>query len=107
MLLQVALAQTYGFRRDFYQLIIINELDSVFEGELDRRDQVDMFVLARSAYVGELLLANGVDDQIVITAMNADDHAFVKRILGRNKHAPAFLQLPQRVSHGITVVLTD
>src|SRR5690606_25079891 len=75
--------------------------------QLDGRHQVNMFVLAGSPYVGELLLANRVDHEIIVAAVNADDHAFIERILRFDEHAATLLQLPERISHGLAFVLAD
>src|SRR5690606_20501469 len=75
--------------------------------ERNGRYQIDVLVLARRTNVGELLFPNRVHHQIVVAAVYADDHALVERVLGRDEHASALLQLPQRVGHGLAVVLAD
>src|SRR5690606_5461270 len=47
------LAQTDRLRRDFYQLVVIDELQSLLKGELDRRHQGDGFVFTGSTHVVE------------------------------------------------------
>ena len=64
-------------RRDFHQLVVGDELHRVFERELDRRRQEQRIVLAGGADVGELLGLDRVHDEIVLAAVDADDHALV------------------------------
>ena len=59
------------------------------------------------ANVGELLALDRVDDEVVVAAVDADDHAFVERIARRHEHAAAVLQLPQRVGDGVAVFLRN
>jgi hypothetical protein len=81
VLLQVALAQPDRLRRDLDQLVVVDELDRVFERQLDRRRQQDRVVLAAAADVGELLgRLDRVDDEVVVAAVDADDHALVHRV---------------------------
>ena len=61
VLLQEALAQADGFRRDLDQLVVGDEFHRVFQRQADRRHEVDRLVLARGADVGELLGADRVD----------------------------------------------
>ena len=65
--------------------------------------QAHRFVGAGSTHVGELLALDRVDDQVVVAAVNADDHAFVQLVAGQHEHAAAIFQVPQRVGHGFAV----
>src|SRR5688572_3202783 len=105
VLFEEALAQADRLRRDLGQLVLADEFHRVFECERDRRREQDRLVLARGADVGELLGLDRVDHQDVVAAVDADDHAFVHRLAGRDEHAAALLQLPQRVGDGLAVVL--
>src|SRR5690606_36098656 len=107
VLLQVTLAQTDRLGRDLDQFVVIDELHGVLERELNRRHQIDVLILAGRPDVGELLLANRIHHQVVVAAVNADDHALIERVLRADEHAAAFLKLPQGVSHGLAVVLAD
>ena len=51
----------------------------------DRRHQAHRFVGARRAHVGELLALDRVDDEVVVAAVDADDHAFVQHLAGRRR----------------------
>jgi hypothetical protein len=51
----MALADADRLRRDLRQLVVGDELDRVFERELDRRSERDRLVLAGGSNVGELL----------------------------------------------------
>ena len=107
MLLQVTLAQADALGRDFHQLVLGDEFHGLFQRQLDGRRQVDGLVLARSAHVGQLLLADRVDHQIIVTRVDADDHALVQRIVGLDEHPSPVLQLPERIGHGRPVILRD
>ena len=50
--------------------------------------------LAADAEVGQLLGAGGVDDEVVVAAVDADDHAFVDRVASLDEHAPRSSSLP-------------
>ncbi len=54
MLLQVALAQTDGLRRDLDQFIVIDEFHRILQRQLDRRHQAHRFVGPRGTHVGQL-----------------------------------------------------
>src|ERR1700744_2577133 len=92
MLLQVTFAQPDRLRRDFDELVVVDELDRVFERHLDRRHETHGFIGARGAHVGQLLALDRIHDEIVVAAVDADDHAFVQRIAGHHEHAAAILQ---------------
>jgi hypothetical protein len=77
---QVTLAQTDRLRRQFDQFVIGDELDGAFQAQLDRRHQAHGFVGAGSAHVGQLLALDRVDHEVVLTAVDADDHAFVQLV---------------------------
>ena len=60
VLLQVALADADRLRRDLDQLVVGDELDRVFERQLDRRRDLDRVFLAGDAEVGQLLAAHAL-----------------------------------------------
>nr|GEU28058.1 hypothetical protein [Tanacetum cinerariifolium] len=107
VLFQVALAQTDRFRGDFHQFVVVDEFDSVFQRHLDRRHQAHGFVGTRRTHVGQLLALDRVHDQVVVARVDADDHAFVHRVVVDHEHAAAILQFPDSVGHGSAVVLRD
>ena len=94
MLLQVALADADRLGRDFDQFVVVDEFDCRFQRQLDRRGQAHRFVGAGRADVGELLALDRVDHQVVVAAVDADDHAFVQLVAGRDEHAAAVFQFP-------------
>ena len=104
MFLEVALAQSDAFRGNFHQLVVFDELHAVLQRQLDRRGDLDRIFLATDAEVGQLLGARGIDHQVVIAAMNTDDHALVHRVVGPDKHAAAIVELAQRVGEDLAVV---
>src|SRR4051812_15472336 len=103
--LEEALAQADRLRRDLGELVVADELHRVLERERDRRREVDRLVLARGADVGELLGLDRVHHEVVVARVDADDHALVDGIARADEHAPALLQLPERISHRDAVVL--
>src|SRR6185437_3889250 len=106
-LFEEALADADGQRRHFHQLVIGNEFHRVLQRELDRRSQQDRIVLAGGADVGELLGLDRVHDQVVVAAVDADDHSFVELLPGADEHAPALLQIEQRVGHCLALLVAD
>jgi hypothetical protein len=46
-----------------------------------------------------------VHDEVVVAAVDADDHAFVQRVAGLDEHAAAVVELAQRVGDRLAVVL--
>src|SRR3989454_12394395 len=79
---KMALADTDRLGRDLGQLVVGNEFDRILQRELDRWRQCDCLVLARSANIGKLLALDRIDDEIVVPAMDADDHALVELVAG-------------------------
>src|SRR5690606_13379225 len=63
--------------RDLDQFVVVDELQRLLERDLDRRHQALVVVLAGSAEVGQLLGAQGVDREVVVLAVDADDLAFL------------------------------
>ena len=53
------------------------------------------------------LLLIGLTTRSLSRAVDADDHAFVEPVARGDEHAAALLQLPQRVGHGLAVLLAD
>ena len=107
MLFEVALAQTDAFGGDLDQLIVLNELDRIFQGQLYRGRDFDGVFFARHAEVGQLLLAHGIDHQIVVTAVDAHDHALVHRVAMAHKHAATVVELAQSVGDDFAVIHAD
>jgi hypothetical protein len=92
--LEVALAQANALRRDFDQLVVGDEFNGFFQRQLDRRFQAHGFVRSRGAHIGKLLALDWVDYKVVVTAVDADDHALVHRLARVDEHAPTLLQFP-------------
>src|SRR5690606_20330458 len=65
------------------------------------------FVGAGGADVGQLLALDRIHDEIVVTAVDADDHAFVQLVARRHEHAAAVFQVPQCVGDGFAVFLRN
>src|SRR5690606_20463876 len=77
VLRQELLAQPNRGRRDLDELVVVDELERLLEGEADRRRQDDVLVRAGRADVRELLALRRIDDEVVVAAVDADDHALV------------------------------
>lgn len=78
---------------EFDQLIVFDEFEGLFEAEPNRWGQDDVFIGARGADVGELLGLEGIDDQIVVAGVKADDHPFVDFFPGSDEQASALLEV--------------
>src|SRR5665213_1872761 len=105
--LKVPLADTDALRRDFHQFVVGNEFDRVLERQGNRRGQYNGLILAGRADVGQLLGLDGVDHQVILAAVNADDDAFVEFVTGAHEQPAALLQCEQRVRHGFAVFIAD
>ncbi len=66
-----------------------------------------MLIFARGTHIGEFLLFHGVYHQVIVAAVNANNHAFIERIARLDKHAATLLQFPQGIRHCIAIVLRD
>src|SRR5690606_22824960 len=77
VVLEVALAQPDVGRRDLDELVAFDELQGLLEGEGARRRQADVLVGAGRAHVRELLALRGVDDEVVLAGVEADDLAVI------------------------------
>src|SRR5688572_15522438 len=71
------LAQANARRRDLDELVVVDELERLLERELDRRGQDDVLVGTRGADVREFLALGRVHHEVVVAAVDADDHALV------------------------------
>src|SRR5713226_7151526 len=75
--LQNFLAESDGFRRDFHELVVGNEFDSLLETQFAVRNQANRFVRAGRAHIRLLLLFRDVDVHVLFARILSDDHAFV------------------------------
>src|SRR5260370_18873152 len=94
--LQDLLAEPDGFRRDFHELVVGNEFDSLLETQFAVRDQAYRFVRAGRPHVGLLLLFRNVDVHVLLARILAHDHAFVHLDGRPDEEFPAFLYIPYR-----------
>src|SRR5690606_9910057 len=86
--------------RDLDQFVVVDELQRLLERELDRRHQALVVVLAGGAEVGQLLGAQGVDREVVVLAVDADDLALVDLFARFDEQPPALLHRDLRVGRG-------
>ena len=75
--LQRLLAQPDRVRRHFDEFVILDEFQRLLQREFHRRRQRQRVVLARSTEVRELLRTQGVDRQVIVLGVDADDLTFV------------------------------
>ena len=92
-------------RGDFHQFIIVDKFYRALKGEFHRRGEAHGFVGAAGAYVGEFFAFERIHHQVVVAAVDADNHAFVDFVAGRHKHAAAVFQVPQGISHSFALLL--
>src|ERR1700736_4135012 len=107
LLFQVALADADRNRGDFNQLIFGDEFHGVFQVQLDRRSQDEGLILAGSADVGQLLRLGRVHHEIVLAAMDADDHALVELLTVAHEHATPLLEVEQGVGDRLALLAAD
>ncbi len=68
------LAQADGFGSDFDLLIILDEVQGVFQSHGLDRGEDNGLVLTGCAHVGQFLFLGTVDVDIIVTVVFADDH---------------------------------
>src|SRR6516165_5180649 len=99
------LAQPDRGRGDLDQLVVGDIGERLLQRHLDRRDQPHGLVLGMGADIGELLALEHVDLEVVAPGVLAHDHAAVNLPPRLDHHRPAVLEVPQRVSHGLALVV--
>ncbi len=88
MILQKTLSDTDGFRGNFHQLVVSDELDGRFQGKLNWGRQGNGLVGSGCAYIRQLFPFYGIDHQIVVPAVNADYHSLVQAVPGLTNMRP-------------------
>src|SRR6185369_2424690 len=94
---QFLLAQTYRARGNLHQLVVSDEFQRLLQGQKTRRSQFDGIVCAGGTHVGQLLALAGVDVQVVVLVVLADDHATIDLDAGTDEKGAAGLKGIQRV----------
>ena len=94
-------------RGDFHELVLLDVLQRLLQGELDGRGQDDLLVGPGSAHVRELLGLADVDVQVPFAGVLADDHAAVDFLAGLDEEAAAVQQLVHRIGHGLARLQGD
>src|SRR2546421_3811620 len=107
VLFQKAFADADRQRRHFDELVVGDELDRVFQRELDGRREQDGIVFAGGADVGELLGLDRVHHQVVVPAVNADDHPFIELLARAYEHPAALLQVEEGVGDRFSRFVAD
>ena len=89
---QDALAHTQVLRGDFQQLVIIDELEALFQRHrMDGNQAHCVFGSGSVAHVGDVLLFADVDDKVIRAGVLTDDHALVNVLLRADEQRAAFL----------------
>ena len=83
-------------RRDLDALVLAQELERLVERELPVRHEPHEHLGRRGADVGQVLLLDRVDVEVLGARVLADDHALVDLLAGPDEHRPALLQVHQR-----------
>ena len=98
---QDALAHTQVLRGDFQQLVIIDELEALFQRHrMDGNQAHCVFGSGSVAHVGDVLLFADVDDKVIRAGVLTDDHALVNVLLRADEQRAAFLRVEQRIGGG-------
>ena len=63
-------------RRDFDQLVVVDEVQRLLQRELGRRGELDRIVLARGAHIGQRLRLDRIDGKVVVLGVNTDQLAW-------------------------------
>src|SRR4051812_24740238 len=101
------LAHAHRMRRDLDALVLADELQRLVERELAGRDQPDEDVGGGGAHVGQLLLLDRVDVEVLLARVLAHDHALVDLLAGLDEHRPALLQVEERERRGLAAAVGD
>ena len=88
---ELTFAEAEGFRGDFEKLVVEEEVDTLLEGILGVRGELDSAVGGVGAHVGQLLFFADVDVEIFLFVAEANDHALVNWDTGRNEEDAAGL----------------
>src|SRR6266567_889531 len=75
-----------------HQLVVVDELQRLLQGKVTRRRQLDGVVGAGGTDVGQLLTLAGVDVQVVVLGVLADDHPAVDLHAGADEEGASRLQ---------------
>ena len=101
------LAQPDGLGSDLHQLVVVDELERRLQGQHPRRRQEQLLVGGGGADVGQLLGLPGVDHDVVLAAVHADDLAVVHLYPGPQEQRPAILKVEQGIGVGLARLLGD
>src|SRR5438874_5623478 len=91
------LAESDRLRRHFDELVVVDELERVLERELARRREYELLVRGGGPDVRELLDLVRIDDEIIVTRVDAHDHAAVDLHVRPDEHLAALLEIKQAV----------
>ena len=94
-------------RGDFHELVLLDILQGLLQGELDGRRQEDLLIGTGSAHVRELLGLADVDIQVAFAGVLADDHAAIDFLAGLDEETAAVQQLVHRIGHGLARLQGD
>ena len=85
----VALSESYALRGYFDHLVVSNELQRVLERDWGNRRQEYVVVLPGRPHIGEFLFLAGIDVEIGVPIVLADDHAPIHPVTGLNEQGAA------------------
>ena len=99
VLVQNNLPQTHEVRSHLHQLVLLDILQSLLEGELDGRRQHHLLVGAGCPHIGQFLGLADVDGQIARPGVLADHLTGIDLLARIDEEAAAVLELIHGVSH--------
>ena len=104
---QHGLAQTDRTGRDLDALVLTNELERLFQGDLEWRDESHQLLGGLASHVGHLAFLRRVDVEVLRPGVLADDHPFIDFCARTDEERAALLEIQQCVGGGQAAPVCD
>ena len=100
-------ADSEVFGGDFHHFVVTDKLDGFFQRHGRHRGERNGLILAGCPHVAQLFGLAGVDVQVAVAVVLADDHAFVDLGGGGDEEAATGFQVVEGVGHGGSLAVRD